>query len=30
MILCQTCDLDPETNEKILRAICASLRIDED
>ncbi len=30
LILCQTCDLDPERNETVLRAICASLKVDQD
>jgi hypothetical protein len=30
LVLCQTCDLDPDNNEKVLRAICASLKVDAD
>jgi hypothetical protein len=29
LVLCQSSDLDLETNEPVLRAICASLRVEE-
>jgi hypothetical protein len=28
LVLCQACDLEPDKNETVLRAICASLRVD--
>jgi hypothetical protein len=30
LLLCQASDLEPEKNEQVLRAICASLRVEED
>ena len=29
LVLCQTSDLEPARNEQVLRAICASLRVDD-
>jgi hypothetical protein len=30
LMMCQSSDLDPDRNEKVLRAICASLKVDQD